>query len=470
MLASMNKLHSTRRCDMLSPSRARLPGHRLLLNGLVLNGLLLTVFAGCKPPVTPVIQPAGEVAQAVQPIAHSAADWPAWRGARGDNQAQGPLPPLQWSETENVLWKADVPGRGHATPIVVGDRVLVATADEADQRQLLLAYDRATGKPLWERELHRGGFMRKHDKNSHASATPACDGKRVYAAYIADQGLWVSAVDMDGELVWQSQAGPFQSLHGYGASPVLFESLVIVAGDSAAGGFIAALHRDSGEVVWRQRRSNKASFGTPLLVRQDERWQLLHSGNQELTSYDPATGEILWTTDGPASTTANTPVHMPGLVVVTGGYPQRAIMGIRADGSGEVLWNHAFKAYVPSPLLLDTNVLVVQDNGVARLYEAESGEQLWLQRLAGDFSASPTRAGPYVLLPSEGGKVYVLQPTATACKIVAENQLSGGIFASPVVCAGRLYVRTLDSLYCIGESEESSNDPPPTSDSPSNAS
>lgn len=422
-----------------------------LLSGQTIVLLIVWVASGCRPPASDVISVHGQIPPAQVPLAYAADDWPGWRGPRGDNHAVGPPPPLEWSDSQNVLWKSAVPGRGHATPIVVGSRVVVFTADEAQQSLLLLAFDRESGTELWREPVQRGGLMQTHAKNSHASATPASDGQRIYTAFIAEDAVWVAAVDLDGRAQWKTEAGPFTSVHGYGSSPVLFESLVIVAGDSPRGGFVAALHRDTGELVWRQRRSTKPNFGTPLLIQQDDRWQLILSGNQEVISYDPRTGQTLWSAPGPAATTGNTPAHLEGLVVATGGYPQRAIMGIRADGSGQVLWQHDFKCYVPSPLVFGNRVLVLQDNGIARYYEAESGQELWTQRLSGDFSASPVRIGPYVLATNETGKTYVLQPTGESCQIVAENQLGTHTLASPVICGGRLYLRTGDRLVCIGQ-------------------
>jgi outer membrane protein assembly factor BamB len=266
-------------------------------------------------------------------------------------------------------------------------------------------------------------------------------------------------VDAEGEVVWQTEAGPFRSMHGYGSSPVLFEHLVIVAGDSGGGAFLAALHRETGEVVWRQRRSSSASFGTPALIRQKDHWELLHNGHESLTSYDPLTGEVLWTAEGPAKTTANTPAFLPGVAVISGGYPQRGIMGVRTDGSGEVLWRHRFKAYVPSPLVIGENVLVVQDSGVVRFYQADSGNELWTRRLSGGFSASPTLSGDYAFVPNEAGTMYVLRPTPQGCEVVAENRLAAGGFASPVICGGRLYLRNRKQLYCIGHSKPEKVEP-----------
>ncbi len=183
-------------------------------------------------------------------------DWPWWRGQSRDGKAARPesaatSPPVTWSPTQNVVWRQDVPGRGHASPVVWQDRIYTATADEQAGTQSLLAFDRETGKSLWNTVVHRGEFAACHGTNSQASATPACDGQRIFGAFIRPDGLWITAVDLDGEIVWQTKAGPFQSQHGYGASPVLYQSLVIVAGDNSGPGYLAALERETGKIVWR---------------------------------------------------------------------------------------------------------------------------------------------------------------------------------------------------------------------------
>lgn len=410
---------------------------------------MIALAGGCRKPVEEIHSAGAGAASEAVSISTAANDWPVWRGTAGDNKAIGPLPPLEWSSMKNVLWRADVPGTGHATPIVCGDRVFVATADTSQETMSLLCYGRATGEKLWERELHRGGFMHTHQKNSQASPTPACDGQRVFTVFAVQDALRVSAVDLDGKILWQTEAGPFASQHGYGSSPVLFESLVIVSGDNRGPGYLAALHRETGEIVWRIQRANRASYSSPIIAHVAGRNQLLLSGQDQVTSYDPATGDLLWQTDGPASTTANTMVWNDEFVFASGGYPQNGVMAIRAD-SGEVVWKNEERGYVPSPLALDDRLLVVQDAGIALCLDARSGKTLWKQRLSGNFSASPTLVGEYVFVPDEAGRTIVFKVTPKFEKI-AENDLGDGGFASPVICGGQLFLRTSQFLYCIAE-------------------
>lgn len=414
-----------------------------------LSLVAMTIAAGCRKPVEEIHAVASAVSSQAPAIEVADDDWPVWRGIAGDNKATGPLPPLEWSSTKNVLWRADVPGSGHATPIVFGEQVFVATSDTSQETMSLLSFERATGKPLWTRELHRGAFMHTHQKNSQASPTPACDGQRIFTAFTVEGALRVSAVDLVGKIVWQTEAGPFNSQHGYGSSPVLFESLVIVSGDNRGPGFLAALHRETGEIVWRVQRGNSPSYSTPIIANVAGKNQLLLSGQAHVASYDPATGDLLWEADGPASTTANTMAWNDEFVFASGGYPQNGVMAIRAE-SGKVAWENKDRGYVPSPLALGDRLLVIQDNGIALCLDAKTGKSLWKQRLGGDFSASPTLAGEYVFVPDEAGKTIVFK-AASKFEKVAENDLGDGGMASPVICGGQLFLRTSRYLYCIAE-------------------
>jgi outer membrane protein assembly factor BamB len=361
---------------------------------------------------------------------------------------------VTWSETENVIWEAEVPGRGHASPCIWGDAIYLATADEDHQTQSLLCYDRETGEARWSREIHRGEFMHAHSKNSQASPTPACDGERVFTAFLSQGGLWVTAVDREGKIVWQTQAGPFSSQHGYGSSPAIYKSLVIVSGDNLGQGYVTAIHRESGEIAWRTPRDNGPSYGTPVLALTGGREQLLLSGQEKVRSYNPATGEENWTSPGPAEVTASTIAWNDELIFAGGGYPETAVMAIRADGS-EVVWQKDFKAYVPSPLATGDRLFVVQDTGVARCLHAKTGEEIWTKRLGGDFTASPVLAADIIFVPDEDGLMHVFK-AADRFEQLAKNDLDDGGFASPVICGGRLYLRTLRHLYCIGRSENPS--------------
>lgn len=409
---------------------------------------LVVSAAGCGGGAVAEIASDGSTASTLPAIVLADSDWPVWRGTAGDNRSTSE-PPVEVT-AETMLWKTPISGEGHASPIVVGQQVFLHRAETADKKMYLEAYDLDSGKRTWQKLLHVGGFMHKHGKNSHASATPACDGQRVFTVCMVEQGIWVSAVDLSGNLLWQKKAGPFRSVHGYGASPVLYKSLVIVAGDSPASAFVAALHRETGEIVWRVKRPNGASFGSPVVATVSGKEQLLLSGHMQVHSYDPATGKENWSCDGPAKTTANTIAWNDKLIFASGGYPQQAVMAIRGDGSGQVVWQESLKVYVPSMLVVGERLIVVQDNGVARCFQTSDGKTLWKKRLDGDVSASPTLLGDTVVVPTEKGTLWAFQATSDKYQQVAKSSLDGRCFASPVPAQDRLLLRTDEALMCLG--------------------
>lgn len=385
-------------------------------------------------------------------------DWPCWRGPNLDGKSADKAVPLKWSKTENVVWRADVPGRGHSSPIVVGERVFLTTADPQRQQQAVLAFDRATGKSLWSTVAHQGGFMPMHGKNSQASATSACDGERVFSVFINGGLLRVTATDLDGMILWQQDAGKFGSEHGYGSSPVIHGSNVIVLGDNMTGSFIAALNRETGKVAWRTDRKTTGkhgSYATPIVATFGGKPQLLVSGMESTSSYHPDTGKLIWSVAGPAEVTACTPAFSDKLVFSSGGYPEKALLAIRPNGSGDVTRSHvAWRAakgvtYVPSPLFHAGKLYVVSDDSIASCFDAATGKQLWQERLDGGFSSSPVLAGDHLFVTNEAGKTFVLK-TGSKFEVTAQNDLGDGGFATPAVCGGQIFLRTGTSLYCIG--------------------
>jgi hypothetical protein len=383
---------------------------------------------------------------------YESGDWPCWRGPTGNGMASGPAPPADWSRKKHLRWQVDLPFSGHASPTVIGSQVIIAAADVKKEAELIASYDRSTGKKQWQTTIHQKGFMRIHAKNSHASATPATDGSRIFAVCMIQEGIWVTALDMTGKQLWQTKAGPFQSRHGYGSSPVLYKSLVIVAGDGDGAGFLAALHRQTGKLVWRVRRSQESSFCTPIIAHIAGRDQLLMSGQKKVISYDPANGKSLWQSTGPATATANTMAWNDQLVFASGGYPQRNIMAIRADGSGDIAWESPIKVYVPSMLVIKDHLFVIQDDGIARCFQANTGKLIWKQRLGGGFSASPTYADGHIFVPNEQGILFTFKPAATF-KLLAKVDLEDRCFASPVITNGNMFLRTENQLLCVGSIE-----------------
>ena len=394
------------------------------------------------------------------PIRVAADDWPWWRGPKLDNIAAAPqTPPTRWSATENVIWKSDVPGRGHGSPTIWGDRIFLPTADEGAEAQFILCFDRRSGKKLRQTEIHRGGFMHKHPKNSFASPTPACDDECVFMPFIAQDGFWLVSLDFDGKLVWKKRLGDFHSKHGYGASPVFYKSLVIVATDHVKGSFITAVHRRTGEVVWRTNRDDYklGTYASPSVGRVAGRDQLFIQGPFKVFSYDPTSGKLLWTCDGPSESTCSNVSFDAERVYASAGFPKRNFLCIRANGNGDVTKTHVVWkrdgncAYVPSLLLADGLLYMAVDEGKLICFEANTGKVVWEEKVRGKFSASPVLAGGHIYLVSEAGVTFVFKP-GRQFELVAQNDLADGGFATPVVLGGRIYLRTLHRLYCIGKS------------------
>jgi len=402
-----------------------------------------------------------------------AGDWPWWRGPTLDGKAVGPQPPTKWSKKENIVWSAKVPGLGHASPCIWGDHVLIATAEGTPGKsttrkditivqssgkgevQSLICYDRSTGKQRWRTDIHRGGFPSRHGKNSHATSTPACDGQRVFVVFANHGKVWLTAAELDGKVLWQKEVGAIEGRYGYGASPLLYKSMVIVNVDHPGGGYIKALDRATGRLVWQAGRGKWYGFSSPTVASLAGRDQLLQSGQYLLTSFDPSTGKVRWTCQAPSNTLASTPIFSEQSIFVTGGDPQTGIRCIRADGRGDVTdshitWENSTKIYVPSSLLIDDRLVAVKDIGVAVCFDARSGKKNWEQRLGhGKFSASPVACEGLVFVPNEAGRMFVFK-AGRKFELMAENDLEDGGFASPVIVGGRVFLRTLHRLYCIG--------------------
>jgi outer membrane protein assembly factor BamB len=322
-------------------------------------------------------------------------------------------------------------------------------------------------------------MKKSHRQNSHASATAACDGERVFATFIHDGGLWVTAANLDGKILWQTKAGPYDALYGFGMSPAIYQSLVIVCGDNdQTGAFLAAIHRQSGEIVWRVERPLIDTYATPIVPRVADRDQVLLGGGGYLMSYDPNTGRVFWKCAGPtAETTANTVAFSEDHVFVSGGYPKPYIlMSIRVDGSSfaaaspeKSSWRDApdltkthrdwlvkqKMPYVPSPLYAEGLLYIADDWGFGSCLDAKTGRFQWMKRLGGDFSSSPVKCGERIYVANEAGAVYVLK-TGRTFELLAKNEMNDGIMATPVIAGGHIYIRTLAKLFCIGNAAATS--------------
>ena len=241
-----------------------------------------------------------------------AENWPAWRGPRGDGTSHETNIPFHWSATANVAWKTELPGSGHASPVVWGNRLFTVAALAETEERLLLCLDRKTGKILWRKTVVRSPLEKKHSLNSYASGTPATDGEQVYVAFLDQNQMAVAAYDFDGGCKWLVGAGPFSSMHGFCSSPVVFEDSVIVNGDHDGNSYLVALSRKTGQKVWRTPREHHTrSYCTPLIRELAGRTQMVLSGDKCVASYDPNNGRLHWIIDGPTEQFVASPVTAP---------------------------------------------------------------------------------------------------------------------------------------------------------------
>jgi outer membrane protein assembly factor BamB len=402
-----------------------------------------------------VVETEGATTSTTANSSHVHEDWPCWRGLNGDNHSDSQHPPVEWSATNNVLWKAAVPGIGHASPCIVGERIFLASADEPTETQFVICLDRRNGQQLWRVDLHQGKLPPKHEKNSHASATPACDGRFVFLLLANADQLWASAVSVDGKLAWQKSVGGYKHANGYGSSPAMFGQLLIAANDNEIDPSLAALDRLDGHIVWQVKRPTSDNSATPVVAKVAGRPQLLLNGANAVVSYDPATGDEIWSVNHATEVAACTIAFDDLCVYASGNVPDKLMLGIRADGQGDVtdanvLWStHEANTYVPSPLLCGKLLFVVVDSGTAYCRDARSGEVLWKHRLGGSFFASPVAAGGNVYAANDTGITYVFR-AANEFELVAQNDIGESCIATPVFSGDRLYLRTISALYCIG--------------------
>jgi len=403
-----------------------------------------------------------------------AENWPGWRGPSGDGISAGKGIPTKWSSKENIAWRIAVPGEGHSSPIVWGDKVFLTSSLTEKNKRILLCIDRLSGQTVWQRDVVQSPPETVHRLNSRASGTPATDGKQVYVTFMRAEGdeviapnvgserlitpgkIIVAAYDLDGNEKWKTNVGDFLSAHGFNTCPVLFEDLVILNGDHDGNAYLVALDRQSGRQRWRTRRENKTrSYVTPIIREIDGITQMILSGSLCIASYDPRNGKRHWIIDGPTEQFVASMVYDGKYVFATGGYPERHTLAIRPGGKGNVTDTHiAWRttrgaAYVPSPIISGRYLLMVADSGIASCFEARTGKRHWMERLPGGHSPSPVSADGLVYFVSDRGVTTIIRPSETFA-VIAKNELGEPVSASPAISQGQIFLRTHQHLYCIG--------------------
>ncbi len=396
------------------------------------------------------------------PKLNSKTDWPWWRGPFRNGHSQATKVPAELSESKNLLWKTKVPGRGHASPVVVGNQVFLSTSDSKTQTHSVHAFDLADGHPLWNVELNRGGFPAKnHAKNTEATPTIASDGISLFVTYYHHDAVHLISLSMEGEQLWAQRIDRFLPKmyeYGYAPSPLLYKDTVIVAYEYDGPSGLVALDRKTGKEVWKTARKESISFSTPVIANLDGRDQLLITGQGMTSSYDPQNGKQLWAVPGPAIATCGTAVWDKNIVIVSGGFPESATIALDASKQGQLVWRNKEKCYEESMITVDGYVYAFTGKGILFCWRAADGKEMWKERLKGPVSASPVLVGDRIYWANESGSLYVFKANPEKYELLAENHIGNSSFASPAIAGERILIRAAEEdvnarqeyLYAFG--------------------
>lgn len=386
-----------------------------------------------------------------------AENWSRFRGPNGTGISEQQGIPVQWDE-KDYAWNIELPGVGHASPIIWNDTLFVTTALDEGQVRSLICLDAKTGQQRWQEAL---GFnsSHKHVKNSYASSTPTTDGERVYVAFADKEEFALSAYDYAGKLVWRRLLGPFDSQHGLGVSPILYEDLLIIPNDQDGPSAVMAFNRRTGETVWSAlRQFREASYATPIIIEpQGSEPQLICiSGATGLSSLDPRTGSLNWTTGALPLRTVASPAYAGGLLFASCGQGGKGVQMIAVDpsGHGDVKDTHIKYLrkkdlpYVPTPVAYGDHLYLWMDNGVIACIDPKTDKTVWQERVGGSYSGSPICIDGKLYCVSEAGDVVVVDASPDF-KLYGKTPLNDPSHSTPSVANGRLYLRTFHRLACL---------------------
>jgi outer membrane protein assembly factor BamB len=395
----------------------------------------------------------------------AAGDWPGWRGPTGDGRAPADAdPPLRWSRTENVRWKAPLPDEGNSSPVVWKDRVFVTQAQEKGARRGLFCFDRADGKLLWQREVRYEGTEPTHNTNPYCSATPVTDGERVIVSH-GPAGM--VCYDFAGKELWRKDVGTMEHIWGNASSPILYHDLAILWCGPGERQVLLAVEKATGKTVWehhepggnagKDRANWVGSWTTPAVFAVNGRDELVLPVPHKVRAFDPRTGRELWSCDGLGPLAYASPVcSADGIVVAVSGFHGPAL-AVRAGGSGDVTATHRLWAHprplpqrVGSPVVVGGHAYLLNENGLAQCFDLTTGKDVWgKERVSGASWGSFVAAAGRLYVTAHSGETLVLA-AGPEFKLLARNPLGERTLASPAVADGEVFIRTYKHLWCIG--------------------
>ncbi len=393
------------------------------------------------------------------PSGADAENWPRFRGENGSGVSNETGLTSSWN-ADRVRWTVPVAGTGHSSPVIWGNKLFLTSASDTGTTRSVLCFDATTGKQLWTRSVELTANP-KHPKSSWASATPAVDGERVYAAFADVQHFLLLAYDFDGNQIWKEDLGRFESQHGQGASPILFEDLVILVNDQDGPSSITARDKRTGRAVWTVPRNigqQSTSYATPFIYQPPEgpAQLICSSGFSGVSGLDPRTGNTIWTTNSMPQRTVGSPVLAGKLILQCCGVGGQGMLMVAVDPSGHGdVSKTAIKykrtkmlPYVPTPLPYRNYVFLWCDRGTVCCADPTTGKDVWIKRIGGDFSGSPIAAGGMLFNIDEQGNVVVLA-AGPEFKQLGKLPLGESSESTPAIANGRLYFRTFHHLTCV---------------------
>jgi len=429
-------------------------------------------------------------------VVGSSTDWPSFRGVNASGIAEGAPTPTHWNveKNENILWKTPIPGLGHSSPIISGNRIFITTAisgkekpelrvglygdiapvnDDSVHKWNVICLDKKTGKTVWSKTaLAAVPKVKRHTKATHANATMATDGKHLIA-FFGSEGLY--CYDLDGKPLWKKDLGLLDSGYyvvpsaqwEFAASPVLDDGKVYVQCDVQKGSFLAAFDADTGVEKWWTPRDDVPTWSTPTIYKEGGRTQLIVNGYKHMGGYDAATGKELWRLSGGGDIPVPTPIVANGLIYFQSAHgPKAPIYVVKTSASGDVslkddensssqvAWaTRRGGGYMQTPLVYGDYFYSCQVNGILTCYQAKTGKQVYQERLGTGrtgFTASPVAANGLIYIASEDGDVYVIK-TGPEFKVVATNSMGEVCMATPAISDGVIFVRTQANLVAISD-------------------
>ena len=389
-----------------------------------------------------------------------AQEWTRFRGPNGTGVGNAPDFPTTLTE-ENILWKASIEGSGHSSPVLWGDKLWLTSSIKEGQENLLLCFDATSGDELWRRSLSMRSF-RIHQYNSFASPSPAADAERVYITWTTPEKNQIAAYTHEGELAWSHDLGPFESQHGGGVSPVVVDGKVILPNDQLGGSFLIAFDAASGDIAWRTERSagSKTAYSTPCVYGEDSGnpYLVFNSSTHGITGVSIKSGEKLWEiNDGLFDKrSCSSPTFVDGVIFGScgsggGGNYVVAVEPPTSPGGEPKLRYEVRRSapYVPTNIVKDGFAYLWSDGGIVSRVEAMTGETTYRERAMGNYFASPILINDAIYNVSTDGQLVVIKASEDF-EVLSRFDFDATTHATPAVAHGKMYLRTVDALYCLG--------------------